>query len=269
MTTTTSSTVDDVINDDDDVTCKYRSCKADGDSSITLEASLKALEARFSPSAAMTFALASRVASASAAMARCSSSGSRASFLQKITSCLNIWSEHVQSAKRQHSLSTLSECYFVEIEVAPRCRYLYLVGSAHLYSVILRVNIARATVSCGFSKTPMFYSPIFFIHLNAKMWPKCDYILCPTFGHRQKWKFSKVWSTFFHILNKHLKFPKVAKFNKNLVTMISICYHPSHLYNLLAHVSFIEQTHFYFLLLLSCPNGETPISTSRYTIESC
>ena len=63
------------------LTCKYLSCSADGDSSITLEASRNAFEARFSPSAAITLALASREASASAAIARCNCSGSRASFL--------------------------------------------------------------------------------------------------------------------------------------------------------------------------------------------
>lgn len=63
-------------------TCKYLSCSAEGDSSITEEASRRALEALFSPSAAITLALASLEASASAAIARCSCSGKRASFLQ-------------------------------------------------------------------------------------------------------------------------------------------------------------------------------------------
>ena len=45
---------------------------------------LRAFEALFSPSAAITFALASLEASASAAMALWSCSGSRASFLQCI-----------------------------------------------------------------------------------------------------------------------------------------------------------------------------------------
>jgi len=62
---------------------RYRSCKAAGDCSIIIEASLRALEARISPSAAITLARASLLASASAAMARCSCSGSRASFLKK------------------------------------------------------------------------------------------------------------------------------------------------------------------------------------------
>ena len=67
------------------ITCKYLSWRAEGDSSITWEASLKALEALFSPSAAITLALASLEASASAAIALCSCSGRRASFLQKLS----------------------------------------------------------------------------------------------------------------------------------------------------------------------------------------
>ena len=46
------------------------------------EASLSALLALISPSAAMTFALASLLASASAAMARCNCSGNLASLLK-------------------------------------------------------------------------------------------------------------------------------------------------------------------------------------------
>uniref|UniRef100_A0A8D3C8D0 Uncharacterized protein n=1 Tax=Scophthalmus maximus TaxID=52904 RepID=A0A8D3C8D0_SCOMX len=60
--------------------CRYRSWRADGASEITREASFRALEAFISPSevklkspdAPVTFALASLVASASAAMALCS-----------------------------------------------------------------------------------------------------------------------------------------------------------------------------------------------------
>uniref|UniRef100_A0A3Q2ED69 Uncharacterized protein n=1 Tax=Cyprinodon variegatus TaxID=28743 RepID=A0A3Q2ED69_CYPVA len=55
--------------------CRYRSWRADGASAITREASFRALEAFISPSpltAALTLALASRLASASAAMALCS-----------------------------------------------------------------------------------------------------------------------------------------------------------------------------------------------------
>ena len=51
--------------------CKYRNCKAAGESDIISDASFKALEALCSPSAAMTVALASRAASASAAIALC------------------------------------------------------------------------------------------------------------------------------------------------------------------------------------------------------
>ena len=65
-------------------TCKYLSCRAAGDSEMVSAASLRACEAFFSPSAAITFALASLAASASAAIALCSCSGSRASFLQRI-----------------------------------------------------------------------------------------------------------------------------------------------------------------------------------------
>jgi hypothetical protein len=45
-------------------TCKYRSCNAAGESPMISEASLKALEAFCSPSAAITLALASLDASA-------------------------------------------------------------------------------------------------------------------------------------------------------------------------------------------------------------
>jgi len=68
------------------LTWRYLSCRAEGDSSMTFEASLSALEARFSPSAAITLALASREASASAAIALCSCSGRRASLLQRTES---------------------------------------------------------------------------------------------------------------------------------------------------------------------------------------
>lgn len=61
--------------------CRYRSCRADGDWLITSAASFKARDARCSPSAAMTLALASLAASASAAMARCSWTGRRTSLL--------------------------------------------------------------------------------------------------------------------------------------------------------------------------------------------
>lgn len=86
--------------------CRYRSWRADGDSAMTREASFRALDAFISPSAAMiwnqhtirgwrlfprdswflcwvvfTFALASRLASASAAIARCSCWGSFTSLI--------------------------------------------------------------------------------------------------------------------------------------------------------------------------------------------
>ncbi len=63
------------------LTCKYLSCSADDDSAMTSEASFSALEAFCSPSAAMTLALASLAASASAAIALCSWTGKRASLL--------------------------------------------------------------------------------------------------------------------------------------------------------------------------------------------
>ena len=56
-------------------------CNAAGLSAITSEASLSALDDFISPSAAMTLALASRDASASAAIARCNAAGRRTSLL--------------------------------------------------------------------------------------------------------------------------------------------------------------------------------------------
>ena len=64
------------------LTCRYLSWRAEGDWSMTEEASFRAREARISPSAAITLARASRDASASAAIARCSCSGRRASLLE-------------------------------------------------------------------------------------------------------------------------------------------------------------------------------------------
>jgi len=68
--------------------CKYRNCSAEEDSAITSEASLRALDAFCSPSAAMTFALASRAASASAAMARWSWTGRRASLISTLSTLM-------------------------------------------------------------------------------------------------------------------------------------------------------------------------------------
>lgn len=68
--------------------CKYRNCRAEDDSAITSEASLRALDAFCSPSAAMTFARASRAASASAAMARCSWTGRRASLISTLSTLI-------------------------------------------------------------------------------------------------------------------------------------------------------------------------------------
>ena len=64
------------------VTWRYLSWRAAGDCSMIWEASRKAFEALISPSAAITLARASRLASASAAMARWSCSGNLASFLK-------------------------------------------------------------------------------------------------------------------------------------------------------------------------------------------
>uniref|UniRef100_A0A1B0FA60 Uncharacterized protein n=1 Tax=Glossina morsitans morsitans TaxID=37546 RepID=A0A1B0FA60_GLOMM len=66
------------------ITCKYRNCKAAGESPITSEASRNAREAFCSPSAAMTLARASLAASASAAIARCNCTGKRTSLLMSI-----------------------------------------------------------------------------------------------------------------------------------------------------------------------------------------
>merc|ERR1719474_1629262 len=51
--------------------CRYLSCRAAGDSDMISEASFRARDAFCSPSAAITLALASLVASASAAIALC------------------------------------------------------------------------------------------------------------------------------------------------------------------------------------------------------
>jgi hypothetical protein len=64
--------------------CRYRSCKAPGASLMTSAASFKALEAFISPSAAITLALASLEASASAAIALCNCCGRLTSFLEEI-----------------------------------------------------------------------------------------------------------------------------------------------------------------------------------------
>jgi hypothetical protein len=63
--------------------CRYRSCRAPGESCMTSAASFKALEAFISPSAATTLALASREASASAAIALCNDLGRLTSLLER------------------------------------------------------------------------------------------------------------------------------------------------------------------------------------------
>ena len=69
---------------------RYLSCKAAGDELIVSAASFKALLDFCSPSAATTLALASLVASASAAMALCSCCGRRTSLI----STLWTWTPH-------------------------------------------------------------------------------------------------------------------------------------------------------------------------------
>lgn len=61
--------------------CKYRSCNAAGLLQIISDACFNASDDFISPSAAITFALASRLASASVAMALCSAVGRLTSFL--------------------------------------------------------------------------------------------------------------------------------------------------------------------------------------------
>ena len=61
--------------------CKYLSWIAIGDSLITSAASFRAFDAFCSPSAAITFALASLAASASVAIARCNCTGNLTSLL--------------------------------------------------------------------------------------------------------------------------------------------------------------------------------------------
>ena len=78
--------------------CKYRNCKALGESEITSDASLRALEAFISPSAAITLALASRAASASAAMARCRDCGN----LTSLTSTLSTWNWYLMTTEWQN-----------------------------------------------------------------------------------------------------------------------------------------------------------------------
>ena len=67
--------------------CRYRSCSAEVDSSRTSAASFKCFEAFCSPSAATTLARASRAASASAAMALWSCTGTLTSFISTRSTC--------------------------------------------------------------------------------------------------------------------------------------------------------------------------------------
>jgi len=64
--------------------CRYRSWRATGDWAITSAASFNCRDAFCSPSAAMTLARASRLASASAAIDRCIDWGKRTSVLRKL-----------------------------------------------------------------------------------------------------------------------------------------------------------------------------------------
>merc|ERR1719317_1811622 len=67
--------------------CKYLSCNAAGEVAMISAASFKALLDFCSPSAAITLALASRVASASAAMERCICWGRRTSLISILSTC--------------------------------------------------------------------------------------------------------------------------------------------------------------------------------------
>ena len=62
--------------------CKYLNCKADPDSLMMSEASLRARDAFISPLAVRTLARASQAASASAAMVRCNCNGNLTSLLK-------------------------------------------------------------------------------------------------------------------------------------------------------------------------------------------
>lgn len=73
---------------------RYRNCKAAGLLQIVSDACFNASDDFISPSAAITFALASRDASASAAIALCNAVGSETSFLHRtITVLLGEWAK--------------------------------------------------------------------------------------------------------------------------------------------------------------------------------
>lgn len=69
---------------------RYRSCRAAGEVHIMSEACFNANDDFISPSAAITFALASLLASASVAIARCNCVGRLTSFLQKTAKTFNL-----------------------------------------------------------------------------------------------------------------------------------------------------------------------------------
>lgn len=75
---------------------------------MTIEASLRALEAFCSPSAAITLARASRAASASAAIARCSCTGRRTSLLHVLKNAImNDYQRMNKAQKKKNENNTL------------------------------------------------------------------------------------------------------------------------------------------------------------------
>ena len=80
--------------------CKNLNCNAAGDCEITSDASFKDFEDFNSPSAAMTFALASLAASASAAIALCN-------VLGKITSLISKRSTFFKGETNNHYKATI------------------------------------------------------------------------------------------------------------------------------------------------------------------
>ena len=83
--------------------CKYLNWRAAGDSEMISEASFKALEAFCSPSAAITLALASLEASASAAIALCNCCGNRTSLTSTRSTCKHEFYFSVKSISRKIS----------------------------------------------------------------------------------------------------------------------------------------------------------------------
>ena len=89
------------------LTWRYLSCNAAGDWAMTIEASLRALEAFCSPSAAITLARASRAASASAAIARCSCTGRRTSLLHVLKNAIMNDYQRMNKAPKKKKTKTI------------------------------------------------------------------------------------------------------------------------------------------------------------------